>query len=336
MDTRRVQVTGGGTFFVTLPKRWAEGWRIGPGSAVTVVENSSGALLVLPPGLGERNRCELLLPPAVDRERLRRDIISLYIAGYDAIVLRTEHTLAELRRAIREVAQSLIGLEVLEETQHTVVLECFLKVEDFPVERTLRRIQEITLEMLGDAIAAFLRREGALAHDVVERDDDVDRLELVVARQFSLLLRDLLLEDAVGIPKLHFFHHHAVAKQLERIADHAVKISQAALALTAPPKEPIAARIQELFSTTREVVVEGVEAFLARDSARANGVLEQRERGERLFELARISAMADQPEDAHPISIVMDSLLRIREYGYNVAEIALNVSVPLGHRDGGI
>jgi phosphate transport system protein len=333
MEKRRVQVTGGGTFFVTLPKRWAERWELSSGAELGLVEDGSGALLLVPQSLGELNRCELDLRGREERELLQRDIISLYIAGYDTIVLRGERIRPEMRRAVREISQILVGLEILEETHKTILLQCFLNVRDFPVERTLRRIDAITLEMLTDAISAFTRRDEELAKDVVERDDDVDRLELVVARQLSLLLRDLLLEEEVGLPKLHFFYYHAVAKQLERIADHAVKISQGTLALTAPPREPIVQRVQELSETTQHVVVEAVEAFLARNSAGANQVLAQRTSGERLFELARISAMADQPEDAHPISIVMDSLLRVREYGYNIAETALNVSVPLHPND---
>ena len=251
--------------------------------------------------------------------------------------MRGERIRPETRRAVREIAQTLVGLEVLEETHGTILLQCFLNVRDFPIERTLRRIAAITLEMLSDAVSAFTQRDEELAKDVVERDDDVDRLELVVARQLSLLLRDLLLEEEVGVPKLHFFYYHAVAKQLERIADHAVKISEATLALTSAPREPIVKRVLELSETTKNVVVKAVEAFMDRDAAAANEVLAQRASGERLFELARISAMADQPEDAHPISIVMDSLLRVREYGYNVAETALNVSVPLtpGDKDHG-
>lgn len=329
MDKRRVQVTGGGTFFVTLPKRWAERWGLSSGEELGLVENGSGALLLIPKGLGEGNRCELSLGGREEGELLQRDIISLYIAGYDVIVLRGERIRPETRRAVREIAQTLVGLEILEETHRTILLQCFLNVRDFPVERTLRRISAITMEMLADAVTAFTKRDEELAKDVVERDDDVDRLELVVARQLSLLLRDLLLEEEVGVPKLHFFYHHAVAKQLERIADHAVKISRATLALTASPREPIVERVRELAETTRDVVVGAVGAFMDRDSREANRVLAQRASGERLFELSRISAMADQPEDAHPISIVMDSLLRVREYGYNIAETALNVSVPL-------
>jgi hypothetical protein len=39
-------------------------------------------------------------------------------------------------------------------------------------------------------------------------------------------------------------------------------------------------------------------------------------------------AARDQPENALSLSIAVDSLLRIREHGYNIAEIALDISVP--------
>jgi phosphate uptake regulator len=331
MYQRRVQITGGGTYLVTLPKEWAEGVGVGQGSTVTLIPNETGTLLLVPEPIRARNRCSIPMDER-DPVHVERDIIARYIAGYDQIEVVGERIRPEQRRKVREIAQSLVGVEILEETKEAVVLHSVVNVQDFPAQQSIHRIFDITQACLSDAVGAFLARDEELARDVIERDGDVDRLVLLVARQFSLLLRDLLMEEEVGLSRFQFLHYHTVADQLERVADHAVKISQATLRLRAELLPTIAERIKELGAFSQEVLSQAVQAFEGWDTQLANRVLAKKEEPKRLLELAQISA-ADQPENAHPVSIVMDSLQRSREYGFNIAEIALDAAVPLGPGD---
>ena len=323
MYQRRVQRTGGSTYFVTLPKEWATGIGISQGSIVTLLPNDSGALLLVPDTLPERNRCTMNLEDW-GFERLQREIISRYIAGFDTILIRGERIRPEQRRSVRTIAQGLVGLEIFEETQQTVDLHALVNVRDFPVDKTLGRVVEITRAMLGDAVVAFCQHDEELARDVMERDSDIDRLVLLVARQFSLLLRDLMLEEDFGLSRIQFLHFHEVADQVERIADHAVKISEATLALDTAVVPPAAKEITARAEDSTRIFERAVRSFVERDAELANGVLEAREHSEELFSITRKTASEKQPEAASSISIVLDSLLRIREYGFNIAENALD------------
>jgi len=325
MYTRKVQVTGGGTFFVTLPKEWAERVGIRHGGPVTLVPGEEGPLLLLPEGLREHNRCALPLEGR-SRVELERDIIARYIAGFDVIEITGPRVRPQERRMVREITQSLIGVEILEETQSTVVLHSVVNIRDFPARQTIHRIFDITLAMLDDAVSAFLNGDDELARDVMERDDDVDRLVLLVAREFSLLLRDLLSEVEAGMSRFQFLYYHTVADQLERVADHGAKISQAALGLRATLLPGVTERVEGLHKESRGALAGAVRAFEDADTSEANRVLAGKEDRVRLLELAQISAV-DQPENAPAISIVMDSLLRVREYGFNIAEVALDAAV---------
>ncbi len=327
MYQRKVQITGGATFFVTLPKDWAERIGLASGTVVTLMPNDSGALLLVPERLLGENRCSIAMD-GLDYSRLQREIISRYIVGYDVIEVVGKRIRPDQRRTVREIAQALVGLEILEETQKTVVLHSVVNVKDFPVQRTLHRIFDITQAMLNDAVTAFVSRDEELARDVMERDGDVDRLVLLVSRQFSLLLRDLLIEKDVELSRLGFLLYHTVADQLERVADHAAKVSQATLALKAPLKKPIERKFKEMATSSGTVLARSVQAFEEQDTELANGVLDEKERSEGLFAATRLTSPDDQPEDAQPISIAMDSLLRIREYGFNIAEHALDVPTP--------
>lgn len=325
---RKVQVTGGGTYLVTLPKEWAEEFEVTTGVVVTLVPNDSGALVLIPEKVREQNRSAIVVD-GQDYDRLQRAVISRYIAGYDVIEVTGERIGPEQRRMVREIAQGLIGLEIFEETQGTVVLHSLINMREFPVQRTLHRIFDMTQAMLTDAVFAFVHRDLELARDVVERDGDVDRLVLLVARQFGLLLRDLLVEREVELSRLQFLHVHTVADQLERVADHAAKVSQAALTLAGPLKEGVVKKVTDLARASSVILAQAVEAFEGLDEGKANGVLEEKALSTRLMEMARATASTDQPESAHPISLVMDSLLRVREYGFNIAENALDARAAL-------
>jgi len=323
MHQRKVQKTGGSTYFVTLPKQWADQIGIGPGSIVTLMSNDSGSLLLVPDTLSRENRCTIELEDW-NSDRFHREIISRYIVGYDIIEIRRDRIRPEQRRLMREIAQGLVGLEIFDETQEAVILQAMVNVRDFPVQRTLSRIFDITHAMLSDAVSAFCAHDQELARDVLERDGDIDRLVLLVARQFNLLLRDLLLEEDVGLSKLEFQHYHTVADQLERVADHAGKVSEATLALGEKVVEDVAVDIEQRARDATSVLGRSVQAFENRNMDLANQVLGEKENAEQLFQVTRRAATEKQPEAAPSISIVVDSLLRIREYAFNIAEIALD------------
>jgi len=329
--TRKVQKTGGSTYFVTLPKRWAEGVGIATGSEIHLVPNDSGALLLVPDSVSKSNHCTIVLQEW-EFDRLQREVIARYIAGFDVISVRGERIRPEQRRMVREIAQRLVGLEIFEETQQLVVLHSLVNIKDFPVHKTVDRVFEITKAMLADAVDAFCEHDHELARDVIERDRDVDRLVLLVARQFSLLLRDLMTEEDCALSRPQFLYCHEVADQLERVADHAVKISEAALALNSPVAESSSSELKTRFKESNRVLSLAVRSFIEQDTDLANQVLEMRGQEGQLFEITRRLASEKRSDAASSISIALDSLLRIAEYGFNIAENALDAPVSSSFR----
>lgn len=324
MNTRKVQVTGGGTYFVTLPKAWATGVGIHRGSEVTVVENATGSLLLMPEDLKTENRVQLSLQ-GKDAVWIQRAIISCYVTGFDVIETNASRISPQQRRAVRQVAQSLVGMEIMDESQDSIVLHCLVSMRDFTAEATLRRIFAITQAMLSDAVVAFLTRDSTLANDVVERDIEADRLTRVMSRELGLLLRDLLLEQEIGMSRLLFHEYHGVAKVLERIGDHAVRISRAVAGLNEPIETDTASRIKRLKTDAAKIVSQSVDAFLKPDLAGANRALSEREHTHKWEGEAQLP---NAGKNALSLAVIFGSLLRVRDYAFNIAETALNMGVP--------
>lgn len=324
MDQRKVQLTGGGTYFITLPKHWATRRGIERGSTISLVENTTGSLLLVPQTLVRENRVFLSLADH-DPLWIRRAIISCYITGFDVIEANGSRIAPEQRRAVRRAAQSLVGLEIMDETQDRMVLHCLVSMRDFAADVTFKRIFVITQAMFCDAVSAFIAQDSTLAGDVIERDTEADRLTRVMSREFGLLLRDLLLEEEIGMSRIRFHEYHRAAKVLERIGDHAVKISRTVPAITAALPQQAKEGIEALSAAAATTVEQSVQAFLNTDLVLANQVLGERERTPEWEERAYL---ARGKENAQPLTTIFDSLFRIRDYAFNIAEAALNMGIP--------
>jgi phosphate transport system protein len=84
----------------------------------------------------------------------------------------------------------------------------------------LPRMATMSLEMLRDAITAFVNREPEKARAVIPRDSDVDDLN----RQLHRELSSYMVERPTTISRC--LHLMVISKAIERIADHATNIAE--------------------------------------------------------------------------------------------------------------
>ena len=82
MELRKLQRTKTGTFFVCLPRDWAEKNGLERGSVVAIAETPDGNLMISPKPSAERVLREITLKPS---QFLDREIIGKYLLGYDII-----------------------------------------------------------------------------------------------------------------------------------------------------------------------------------------------------------------------------------------------------------
>ena len=82
------------------------------------------------------------------------------------------------------------------------------------------RMASIAQDMLRDALDAYVRRDMALAQDVLHRDDELDLLKTLVFRE---LLGHMLRDPGTIEPSLDLI---LVSRHLERIGDHATNIAE--------------------------------------------------------------------------------------------------------------
>jgi len=329
METRKVQVTGGSTYTVSLPKEWATDNDVSGGSVVEFYPEEDSLLLT---PRRENQKVEGTLDiTGLEGDELTRAVVTMYVSGFDVITLQTTQVSAAQRRTIREATQGLVGLEVIGETSERVRLQDLLDSSELSMNNAITRMRLVSMTMLADAVTALLENDDDLAADVVQRDDDVDRLWSMVSRVFRSVLRDPSVAATVGLDRETCFDIHSSARQLERIADHAAKIATHADTLGAPP-EDAADAIRELHEEASEIVEMAMDALLEDDSDRATRLAhDARQRINGIDELAReVDDRIRQldPQQAQLLGLVVDSLSRSADYGGNVAETALQNAAP--------
>jgi phosphate transport system protein len=85
---------------------------------------------------------------------------------------------------------------------------------------SIRRLAKAVVQMLADALDAYIRRDVKLAEDVRRRDRDIDQMYNSIFREFLTHM----MEDPRNIgPCMHL---HFIAKNIERVGDHATAVSE--------------------------------------------------------------------------------------------------------------
>jgi len=329
METRKVQVTGGSTYTVSIPKEWAQANGVEAGSTVEFYPEED--TLLLTPRTEEGHTEGTLDISNLTGDELTRAVMTMYVSGFDVIALEAGRITSDQRRAIRTATQGLVGLEVLEETGDRVVIRDLLDSSELSIHNAVTRMVLIAESMLADAVEALTADDDGLAEDVIQRDDDVDRLYMMVSRIFRATLRNPRAAEELGLPREVCFDYHSSARQLERIADHATKIAHLSLNLGELPEE-VAVALEELQEDAAAVIDTATDALFEDDSDEATrmgnaargSILGIDEHARSIDELLREL----DPHEAQQLGLIVDSLSRSADYGGNVAETALQKAAP--------
>jgi phosphate transport system protein len=84
----------------------------------------------------------------------------------------------------------------------------------------VRRMAKAVVGLLSDALDAYIARDAHKAEDVRQRDHEVDQMYSALFRQFLTYM----LEDPRNITPC--MHLHFIAKNIERVGDHATGIAE--------------------------------------------------------------------------------------------------------------
>lgn len=320
MEIRKIQKTGGGSYSITLPKDWIEANDLKEQSEVRISVRASGGLIVTPEGAATSRAEKVYDITGLSLEEIKRELISLYILGYETILITCDVIPKETRLKIRRTLQVLLGLEITEESSKHILVRNILNLDRISFAESTANMYRMVQTMLEDAIKCFTEDSAELAHDVIERDYEIDRLYFLAIRQNHSMLQDIALEETLGQTLTGAHYHESIAVQLERIADHTVKVAKAALESSNRPKS-ISTKTATTAKTLLKLLDELADCSATIDRQQAHRLLDG------LIAIP-IDKLHSKTAGEHQIEMALigDSLTRIHGYMTNLAEIIIDHS----------
>ncbi|MFH1199597.1 MAG: phosphate uptake regulator PhoU [Candidatus Micrarchaeota archaeon] len=300
---RRVQKTGGGTFAVSLPKEWALAQGVVAKSTAFITANPDGSLTLR----ARRSDTEKkrLVETGTDVENSLRKVISAYVSGADAIVVK-----GALAATVCEEARArLSALETIEESGDEVTLQVFEKGEGFTLDGVLKRMHVVVLALFGVSRQLF-EKGTAQTGEAEKREREIDRM-------YFLALRGAVRARG-GLPEA--LHKAFAAKALEDIADNLDEACREGAAVA--PNARIVSLVEQAEETYRACFE---TLYLGRYSERRFALVGELEDKLRL-ETDELMKAVKKPGKALAMKGVLERLQDIAEYSKDLLEIGSDVT----------
>jgi len=334
-EGRKLQITGGSTYILSLPKRWVEEMNLKRGSFISIIQQRGGSLLILPKELeGSEKPLHATLDVSSndDPDTVVRKMISTYLIGYNLIHIRAkeQRLTSNQRNAIKDFARrKLVGTEIVEDSPTLLTLQVLLSYPELSVENALRRMCIIAASMHRDAITSLKELNENLAQDIVTMDDEVDRFSFYIIRQLKAAVQNEKILEEIGLSTARdCLGYRLITKTVERVADHAVKIAQNVLTLTNPLAPETFQEIYEMSTSADSVFNDAIKALFKQDFHLADDVVERAKKITSLERRVIASISKEIPaEEASSLRLIIESVRRIAEYASDIAEIVLNLTI---------
>jgi phosphate uptake regulator len=331
MEIRRVQVTGGASFVVTLPKDWAESQKIVKNDPVGLIVQPDGTLLITKQITEEPvQRVKEIDSTAIsDPAFLFRMLIGAYITGFTVIRITTKVRFPPfVRTVVRDFTQMTIGQEVVEETESVITIKDLLNPSEMPYDNTIKRMFVIIKTMHEDAMTALETHNRSLAMDVIKRDTDADRLNWLIARQTNMILQNASLSRKMGISQNMAMNYYQLSRIIERVGDHAVRIAEHSLPIIDVDFDrKFMNAIKKASALSLEIFDRSIVTFFNADMKEAHRNIESITALENICGEINNMVLKQDALVALNIAYISESIRRSGEYAGDISETVINLLV---------
>ncbi len=322
---RKLQQTGGdegSSFLVILPKDWVLRQKLGKGDTVVVAEREDGCLIVDPrlPKAGEPRTTTVQI-----EANLRWEITSKYLLGFDEIRIASgEPITSDQRLELKKIIGRFVALEITDEISHDggheIVVRCLVDPSTLPVRKAMKRMNLIASRMLNDALKAYFEGDQDFAKDVIQRDEEVDRLFFLIVRELRSAIQYPRMSEIMSIAPVEALDFRLAAQYIERIADLSVDIARRT---DKAPAGSFIKRMESIADKVKDMLSKSVENLFKFDSEKVMSVIELER--DLIDDIGRTIqyVLSKSNREPHTELFVIDSLLRIGEAAKDIVDLAL-------------
>jgi phosphate transport system protein len=178
-------------------------------------------------------------------------------------------------------------------------------------------------DAIGKSVRALEERDMTAANEVIANDYSIDEKEREIE---SLCLKLILIEQPVASDLRQVSAALKMITDMERVGDHAADISELCVYLA--KSDPITnwANMREMANTATGMLTGAIDAYVKRDPALAQEVIDRDDTVDDLFDAVRndlirlIRENADNGEQAIDLLQIAKYLERIGDHAVNIAE----------------
>ncbi|MFQ6065057.1 MAG: DUF47 family protein [Candidatus Bathyarchaeia archaeon] len=334
MEQRKVMSLGRSSLVISLPKHWAKLNELKQGDVVSLAVQRDRSLVVFP-GTGTKKwarEVTLHVDPDERAVTVIRNIIACYLNGYSAIRLVSKKIFSVTQqKAIRHIVR-ILYMRIMESNAKNIYMVTFVDESKASVISGIQRMHTIANSMCRDALNSLRDQDVALAKTVYSLDDDVDHFSFFILRLLRRATLDPALANKLSLEPIDCLDLQTLVHRIEQVADSATNIAKHIVMLEGE-RLKIADPLVELMLTAGNNSIncyeKAVEAFLSKDSASSDEIIEQEKFIEKLDR--EIASWSFLHEKKNPIIIcatcsIRESIKRIAEYAADIAEITIDRS----------
>ncbi|TYT62696.1 phosphate signaling complex PhoU family protein [Natrialba swarupiae] len=334
METRKVQLSGGTTYTVSLPKQWADEHNIDSGSVLYLYPDDRSLLLETVDDGSERAKTARIDISQQDEQPIRQSIRAAYLAGYDEITL-LDHggETGRRRHVVTTAVDRLCGLEIIEGTENTITLRNLLDSDTISVRKSTLRLQLITLAMFRDAVEAIVDSDVELASQVSDRTSEADKHFALIERQFRRSLSDLQEADRLGCSRVELFGYYRAATHLDRIAGCATSMAEHVDQFQTPLPATFSRAFQEHASETKHLQERACNTvFRTSESAESHAIVRDCTRQRKAIDVERERLFDHEDSSvASSVNSLFDYLDRTVRNARAIAEVGVRITIDDAH-----
>lgn len=336
-EQRKLQVTGGSTFILSLPKDWAIRNELKRGSSMMLREEDDGTLSISPTKFNRKEKQDeayIKVAQNDNPDAIMRTAISAYLSGYNLLHIKASASgqkvlSSKLRNHLKSFARNyLVGTEIVIDTPMELTLQVLLNYPELTVQNALSRMSIIASSMHKESLAALGKLDHQSAKAVIETDREVNRFGLYIVRLLKLAVSNQRIVREIGLnSQRECLGYRLIAKSVERTADHATKMAENTLLLNEPVDEALLENINRLSSLAISMFENAMEALFKRDFNLAESVIEKLRQVHELEKQAVLSTQKVESEEIVNLRLLIESVRRTAEYASDISEIVLNLNV---------
>ena len=328
-----MQLSGGSTYIISLPKNWIDEFKIKVGENVTLVKNSNQSMTLYPKEKTEQKKKNSATIPTSQKDSgdsIKRKIIAAYLAGYKTIKIKTKgmRIPSEHTKSVRElVRSSMIGTEIVESSSESMVIQILTRLPELSFETALKRMYLMAHNMVEESVEAFGAVDITHSEEVTNMDDEVDRFGLYMRRNLVLAIGNQSILQDMGLRNpSDCLGYRAIVTRIERIADHAALIAKKTKFVEGEIDTSIISKIKNLSEKSLDVFEKSINAVQEHDFEKGEKVAEKVK--EVIDEEKKImNKIKETQNNATIIKFVLEDLRRIAEYSSDIAEVAIDENI---------